>query len=178
MKLELNIKEIFGLNDAQKHAYRSAAEAMLFELNDEEEIFWNEVKDRYKNMTWKNGYNFEEFKALIMSGKDMFEEVADNEIDISVTAYYSFRNVVGYTTMSTYKTWINRKFIGMRIDSFAGHIFHEALHNYNFVHPNVDRQSLVYQCGDIMKECVRERFKLVDVPQRKSLWRRFVSWIF
>jgi hypothetical protein len=178
--LKLNIRKMIGLDKNEREAYREASEAMIYELRNNE--FWNEVQRNFDSFTHKNGYSFASYKRLILSGRNKYEKFDDNEIDLSVTKYYSFRNVIGYTKPSTVMTWINKKYIGMEIGSFAGHIYHEHCgHNFGFIHPNTDRQSLVYQTGYIMRDCVRKRVgkmplknKVVKLPWYKRLYR----WLF
>lgn len=179
MNLRSNVK-IVNASPEEKKQYMLAVEEMLYELNSGE--FWAEVQAKWNTFTHKNGISFYDYKRLVLSGRDQYETVDDGEIDIMVTYYYSWRSVIGYTYASTYKTWFNRKFKGMTVPEFAGHVFHEnGGHNLGFDHPNGDRQSLVYQTGFIMRDCIMRRYgqhgaKPIGV-KRPSLWSRFKSWL-
>lgn len=179
MNLKYNIKKAVGLTDKELELYNKACKAMIYELNMPE--YWNEVEYNWDDMTWKRGYDFNQFKDLVMSGNNNFDTDNDEVIDIYVTRYYSWRSVVGYTKPSTVMTWINRKFLNMQIDDFAAHIWHEQIHNYGFNHPNTDRNSLVYQCGYIMRDCVRDRVFIGEKPiepVRLNWIQRVFKWLF
>lgn len=177
--IQSNIK-LINASEEEKKQYRLAADLMLFELNAPE--FWAEVQSKWTTFKHTNGVSFNQYKSMVMSGQDQYESVPDGEIDITVTYYYSWRKVIGYTYPSTYKTWFNRKFKGMTTSEFGGHIYHENLgHNLGFGHPNGDRMSLVYQTGFIMRDCIAKRAGRYNVKppvvRRPSLWSRFKSWL-
>ena len=170
---------MIGFTDKQAELYKKACDAMIYELNHDE--YWNELEYNWDDFTWKRGYTFDQFKSLVMSGNNNYDFDNDQSIDITVKSYYSWRSVVGYTKPSTVITWINRKFMGMQIDDFAAHIWHEQIHNYGFNHPNTDRNSLVYQAGYIMRNCVANRVFIGEKPQKtvKLTWyQKLWQWIF
>ena len=109
-----------------------------------------------------NGKRQEQIHELFMSGRDQFNTVADKDIDLYVTLYYSRKNVIGYTYPNTFKTWINKKFFLHRLNSksgkagIIGNIIHEYMHNVGFGHSfknNSTRQHTVpYAYGYIAAE--------------------------
>ena len=180
--LKLNIEDVKNATFEQKVFFTKAAKLMIEVLN--EDAFWGEVQTNYNDWIYKNikkdgkwePVSFEEYKDLVMSGKSIFEEHADNEIDIHVTLYYSRKNVVGYTNPRTYFTWFNRKYLkSFDIADMAGHIWHEENHNIGFDHPGANKRSLVYQSGYLMKDYIRRKLNLEVKPRvyKRSFCDRF-----
>lgn len=83
--------------------------------------------------------NFQVYNEL-MSGADVHNTIADGDIDLYLTLYYSRKSVIGYTYPSTFKTWVNRKFFNRWLKSREGHcsiignIVHEYMHNLGYGH--------------------------------------------
>lgn len=183
--------EIHGIKNASKDeikAFKAACRQIEIEINSDG--FWYEVAMRYISWSCKRELpeyryaeeNFAQFKTRFLSGSDSFNEEADHDIDVCVSFYYSFRSVVGYTTPSTWFTWINRNiFKGFDIGDIAGNIVHEYLHNMGLGHPGTDRNSVVYQMGYLIRERIKARLGLdeIQIVYKRSLWsrvKRFFSW--
>ena len=71
----------------------------------------------------------------IMSGDDLYG-TADKDLDVHLTLYYSWKNVVAYTYENTPRVYINSKFFNVwPLYKIAGNIAHEvAAHNAGFTH--------------------------------------------
>lgn len=101
-----------------------------------------------------------------MSGKDLYEEYADKEMDIDLTLYFKNNRTVGYTYPNTRRQWINMKFIAHhRLEAISvavGNIVHEYMHNLGYVHKGNKRnwfrnwESVPYRYGDTAKEVALE----------------------
>lgn len=95
----------------------------------------------------------------IMSGKDKYESGPnDQEIDLSIKVYKSFRKTVAYTKGSTYWIWFNRKFLGRyrAPERVANTLLHEYCHNLGFGHRlrNLRKTSVPYQAGKIAERTI------------------------
>lgn len=107
--------------------------------------------------------NLEVYK-LFLSGKDAYEAAADGEMDIDVTLYSTFNNVLGYTYPNNPRTWINMSHF--QRDEYeimakaVGNIVHEYMHNLNFNHthhwtPN-RQHTIPYAYGYIARDVAME----------------------
>lgn len=175
--------EVHGIKEAtpkQRDKFNRAVKHLFMQLNDSE--FWYEVYCNYDSWKYKKGLSFDEFKTKFLSGKDNFNKDMDNDLDVYITFYYSFRSVVGYTTPSTWFTWINRKFFNsFELGDIAGNIAHEYLHNMGFDHPGTDRQSLVYKFGELVKTRVKNKIGInrsIYGTPKKRWYKRLWSWLF
>jgi len=188
---KVEIHKIKNASVEERKAFRAGGMQLEIELNDPE--FWVAVAMEYNS--WENkpqieqqlylGGNgsvggrdmtFKEFKARVLSGADKFNTEADGDLDILATFYYSFMNVVGYTKASTWWTWVNRNVVqGFNVAEIAGHQLHEYLHNLGLHHPKTNRKSVVYQCGYLVRDRIRERLNMPDtinIYYKRSLWTR------
>ena len=93
-----------------------------------------------------------------MSGADKFNKEADQDIDVYLTIYYSFKSTVGYTYPSTWWTWINRKFFSSFDESeVAGNVVHEYMHNLGYDHNTAkDHNSVPYATGYLVRDLIKE----------------------
>lgn len=129
-------------------------------------IFWKGMKTEYDRAIYKRtaligegvrNPTFEEFKALVLSGRDKFNKESDEDIDVSVEFYFSRKRVVGYTYPTTWFTWINRNvFKNYDIGDIAGNIFHEYMHNLGYGHPGASRDSLTYILGYFTRDFINK----------------------
>ena len=182
----VQIHKIKNASKAEKKAFRAAGIQLGIELSDPE--FWQEVSEEY--YLWTNPkklgdlrlaplnwtQSFEEFKEMVLSGSDNFNTEADGDLDISVTYYYSFLRVVGYTKASTWKTWANRNILkGFDLGDIGGHQFHEYLHNCGLGHPGTDKKSVIYMIGYLVRKRVKARLGLessINIKYKRSFWTR------
>jgi len=183
---KVKIHDVKNASFEEARAFRAGARQLEEELNDS--YFWYEVAMVYN--TWENkkdgDQNFKDFKAMVLGGSNAFDSHEDKILDVLVTFYYSFRSVIGYTTPSTWKTWVNRRMIrNFDLADIAGHIWHESLHNQGLGHPNTNRNSVVYQAGYLVRKRVKERLALPThieliykketfISKIKRLWRRLI----
>jgi len=124
-----------------------------------------EFRSRVLNFTYEgekkfvdnNGFTNEQIYQILLSGKEELLPVVDNQMDLELELYYSWRSTVGYTYPDTLKIWMNTKFF----DSYtpaevAGNIFHEWTHKLGFSHASsysVSRDSSVpYAIGYLIEE--------------------------
>lgn len=190
MSFKVEIHGIKNASESERFKFRAACELMAFELNNDE--FWKQVSANWETMTWRNyelsnkEYKFASatnFKQVVLSGRDKFNDIADEDIDVQITLYYSWKRTIGYTYPSTWLTWINRKFFSRFSKAdIAGNVFHEYLHNMGMSHPGTDRRSVVYQCGYLMRDSIKKRlgeYKKISpikykrrLPWYKRLWKR------
>lgn len=186
-RFRVDVHNLKNFNPEQVHKAHESFLWLEKMINSDE--FWHEVESRYYNWShrWTIIYglprkqlSFNDFKELVLSGKDKFNKESDGDLDLYLTLYYSWKNTVGYTYPTTFWTWTNRKFF-IRFDyaDFAGHVLHEYLHNIGMDHPRNDRNSVVYQCGYLMRDMIKEEIKtrttkITYTPWYKRLWR----WIF
>lgn len=106
---------------------------------------------------WKDATNMEIYKRL-MSGADRFNETEDNVLDIFVDDYYTFKNVIGYTTLNSKYIRVNTKFFDGRSNKLVGsNLVHEYGHLVGFSHDFWDTPerplSICYQLNKIYETC-------------------------
>jgi hypothetical protein len=166
-----------------------------------------EFKNRFLNLplVQTNGNTNKQVYNQLMSGADKFNKELDNDIDVYITLYYSFKNTVGYTYPTTWFTWINRKFFSsFDYADVAGNVVHEYMHNVGYDHIRAsDKWSVPYAIGYLVRDMIKEKIKydryltqyeittgeIVDLndgnndntPQvvyTQSLWSRIKSILF
>jgi len=133
-------------------------------LNYAEEIInSSEFKMRFLQMplVQANGKSNEQIYRELMSGADKFNKESDNDIDVHITMYYSFKRTVGYTYPSTWFTWINRKFFSsFDYADVAGNVVHEYMHNMGYDHIRAtDKWSVPYAVGYLVRDMIKEFIK-------------------
>lgn len=94
----------------------------------------------------------------ITSGADRFDSNKDNVMDVFVDDYYSFKRVIGYTTLNSKYIYVNTKYFDKRSNKLVGsNILHEYGHQLGFSHdfratsrrPN----SICYKLNGIYEKC-------------------------
>lgn len=107
--------------------------------------------------TETRGLTNQEIYERILSGSDKDHE-ADFMLDIYVKSYHKKNRTLGYTYMSTFKTWVNRRYLADLdpenpddVRHLAGHIMHEACHNMGFRHEHTHHTSVPYVVGRIIR---------------------------
>jgi hypothetical protein len=100
--------------------------------------------------------NAQIYQALLDGREDLVPEV-DNEMDLELELYYSWRNVVGYTTPGELRIYMNTKFFDPYTPAqVAGNVFHEWTHKLGFDHAatySPDRDASVpYAIGYMIEE--------------------------
>ena len=130
------------------------------------DLFMDAVLD-HGPFTYTEDNPLEIYKKFI-SGKDLYDQFEDREMDVDVTLYRSVwpwqHNTIGYTYPNTRKTWINMKHFATEeyeiMAKIVGNIVHEYMHNLGYGHPKYwtkDRdQSVPYVYGIIAAEMALE----------------------
>ena len=153
-QLEIEIHGTNNFSDAERSKFRRAVNLTHKVINSED------FKQRFLSLPLEqtNGMSPAQIYELFKSGKDKFNKESDNDIDVYITMYYSWKKTIGYTYPSTWYTWINRKFFS-RFDEaeIAGNIIHEYFHNLGFGHLRAsDHNSVPYAVGYLVRQMVRE----------------------
>jgi hypothetical protein len=96
------------------------------------------------------------YQKLLEGAEDLAPE-KDNEMDLDLELYYSWRSTVGYTYPNGLKIWMNRKYFDVYTPAeVAGNVFHEWTHKLGFEHASsysVSRNSSVpYALGYLIEE--------------------------
>jgi hypothetical protein len=174
MTFRVEIHDLRSFSDKERIRCEEACSRLEIELNSPD--FWLEVASKWDSWThrWymqlgigKTPITFNQFKTMFLMGKDNFNRHSDNDLDLHLTMYYSWRNVVGYTYPSTWFTWINRKFFGrFDIGGISGNIAHEYLHNMGMDHPGTDKRSVVYQFGYLLRDRINKKRKVLQNIKR------------
>lgn len=180
-RLEVDIHKLKNFSTQEKHKFMLAMEEMEVVINSErfkQAILDHEFDDQ------TNGKTNLELYEHFMSGKTKFNEVADQDIDISLTLYYSWKSVIGYTYPSTWFTWINRKFFSRFNDAeIAGNVIHEDRHNAGYGHRSArDHDSVPYAFGYIVRDLMLGKIpprsytnrprRTTPTRRRRSRWSR------
>jgi hypothetical protein len=122
-----------------------------------------QFKDRIlaAKLTETNGLSNLQIYNLICSGKDLYNESEDRDIDVFSTMYTkNFSSTVGFTYPNTWKTWINSKFFNrFYIWEIFGNVIHEALHNFGFGHLKAHATSVPYVIGYIARDLLKQSEK-------------------
>jgi hypothetical protein len=124
-----------------------------------------EFRDRIVNFTYQGkkqfvdnkGLSNEQIYQILLDGKEDLLPVVDNEMDLDLELYYSWRSTVGYTYPNTLRIWMNTKFFNYYTPAeVAGNVFHEWTHKLGFDHASsysTSRDSSVpYAIGYLMEE--------------------------
>lgn len=161
--------EVHGLkNFSEKHRQKmSAAIIELERVANSPEFMHHILVHEFDDQT--NGKTNEELYEHFMSGSTKFHEAKDNDLDLMLTSYYSWKSVIGYTYPSTWFTWINRKFIpGFSLGDLAGNVTHEDRHNAGYGHRKAsDHDSVPYAFGYIMRDLINGKIPPVSYTNRK-----------
>lgn len=96
-----------------------------------------------------NGKSNSEIFETILAGADKYDQTVDNEIDMILCPYYSKKKVLGYTYSSRKEVWLNFKYYrdgynGFNVDSIAGNLLHEWIHNTGFGHAKKNNKTRKY----------------------------------
>jgi len=169
LTFRVEIHDLKQFSEKERLRCEEACKRLEMELNSPD--FWDEVSENWNKWThrWymirgvgREDITYNQFKIMFLSGKDNYNYHQDNDLDLHLTMYYSWRNVVGYTYPTTWFTWINRKFFGrFDIGGIAGNIAHEYLHNMGMDHPNTDRKSVVYKFGYLVRDRINKKKKIL-----------------
>jgi hypothetical protein len=124
-----------------------------------------EFRARVLGFTYNGKRQFVDNKGLsnqqiydtLLAGREDLRPEVDNEMDLELELYYSWRNVVGYTTPGELRIYMNTKFFDPYTPSeVAGNVFHEWTHKLGFDHasspvPGRDA-SVPYAIGYMIEE--------------------------
>lgn len=150
MKIEIHATKNFTAEEAIK--FRSAMVLLSKVLGSKE------FRDRFLAASFRHnqGKSNGEILAEILSGKDKYNRIADQDLDVSISIYYKDNNVIGYTYSNSFFTYINRKFFSrFKLESICGNVFHEYLHNLGYRHPGTDRKSVPYVGGYLARDIAK-----------------------
>lgn len=164
--------------DVPNEALTFDASVQLFEFDRDQEaklykaidiikqvVATSEFRSRVLNFTFQGKRQFNDNKGMtneqiyqaILDGREDLKPEVDNQMDLELQLYYSWRNTVGYTTPGEMKIYMNTKFFNPYTPSqVAGNVFHEWTHKLGFDHAttySVERDSSVpYAIGYIIEE--------------------------
>lgn len=117
-----------------------------------------EFKEMVSNYTFSEnrGMTGQQIWELICTGKDLYNPISDNDIDVFVTMYENFwTGTIGYTFPNTFKSWMNRKFFRSFDETkILGNVMHEAMHNFGFDHKDYENRfdSVPYKIGYLARD--------------------------
>lgn len=155
-QLKIQIHGMKDFTEAEKKKFLSAVHYGAQVLNS------LEFKERVCSSTFAENRQMSgtQIWELICTGKDLYNESSDSDIDVFVTMYHNFwTGTVGYTFPNTFKTWINRQFFSSFDESgIFGNVLHEAMHNFGFDHIDADTiyETVPYKVGYIGRDLVKE----------------------
>lgn len=164
--------------DVPNEALTFDASVQLFEFErDQEEKLYKaidiikkvvateEFRNRVINFTYQGKKEFVDNKGMtneqiyqaLLDGREDLKPEIDNEMDLELQLYYSWRDTVGYTTPGEMRIYMNTKFFNPYTPSeVAGNVFHEWTHKLGFDHAqsySVSRDSSVpYALGYLIEE--------------------------
>lgn len=185
LKVEIHNLKNFSVKEKEKFIL---AMSELERVANSQEFKQAILNHRFDDQT--NGLTNQELYNHFMSGKTKFNDMSDQDIDVSLTLYYSWKNTIGYTYPSTWFTWLNRKFF-QKFNSakIAMNVTHEDRHNAGYGHRTAsDHDSVPYAFGYIMRDLIngivppisytnRGSSVPVNSRPRRSRWSRFKSWV-
>ena len=168
-KIKVDIHNLKNFSDQEKIKFIGAMTEMEKVINSKEFKIAILVHD----FDQKKGYTNLELYEMFMSGKSDFS-APDRDIDIDLTLYYSWKNTVGYTYPSTWKTWINRKFFSKFSPSeIAMNVIHEDRHNAGFDHYSpLDWDSVPYAFGYIVRDLMQGKKPPVRYKTKKTVYKK------
>jgi hypothetical protein len=158
-KVKFEIHELKDFSNLEKEKFHKAMSKCEVILNSEK--FKNELLNLKLEQT--EGKTNLQIYDEIMLGADKLNKEADQDVDVYLTIYYSFKSTVGYTYPSTWRTWINRKFFSKFDEGeIAGNVMHEYMHKLGYGHRTAkDHNSVPYAVGYL----VRDLIKKIDTPE-------------
>ena len=153
-KLRIEINGMVNFSEKERVKFLSAVDIGNKILNSYEfkEMVFGGTYVENRGMTGKQIWE------LICTGKDLYNQESDNDIDVFVTMYHNFwTGTVGYTYPNTFKTWMNRKFFSSE-PSILGNVIHESMHNFGFQHVNQNTrlESVPYKLGYFARDLAKQ----------------------
>jgi hypothetical protein len=122
-------------------------------------------RERVLNFTYQGKKQFfdnegksnAEIYQMLLDGREDLVPQANNQMDLELQLYYSWKSTVGYTTPGELRIYVNTKFFDPYTPSqVAGNVFHEWTHKLGFDHAtsySVSRDSSVpYAIGYLIVE--------------------------
>ena len=138
--------------------------------------YWRQGEvSKYKNASVESIY------SLIMSGKEETSAEMDNDLDIYIDDYTTWKNVVGYMIPGRRTIFVNtRYFDNMSKEKVVSNMLHEYTHTLGFRHsgPNI-RRSIPYYMNEVVTKLYPivikgEEIPSVIIPKYKTTCYR--SW--
>lgn len=110
-----------------------------------------------KQFVDNNGKTNAQIYQILVDGREELRPSVNNQMDLELQLYYSWKSTVGYTTPGELRIYMNTKFFDPYTSSeVAGNVFHEWTHKLGFNHASsysVSRDSSVpYAIGYIIEE--------------------------
>lgn len=154
--ISIDVQGLKNFKPNERIKFKGAMSQLTTVLNSRE--FYTRMMNLKLEQT--NGKSNKEIYDMIHSGADKFNRESDNDIDVHLTMYYSWKRTIGYTYPSTYFTWINRKFFrGFNEASVAGNVIHEYMHNLGFGHISAkDHDSVPYAIGYLVRDMIENGY--------------------
>jgi hypothetical protein len=155
--IDIELHDLLDFTLGEKAFFLKAMQLLLEVLSSQE------FKDQFLGMpaAEKKGKSMSSVYELILSGQDKLEKHADGALDMLWALYGSSNKkskTIGYTNMSKLKVFTHRyHYSKWQQDKYgaailAGHVMHELMHNYGFIHRYIKKKSLVYKTGYLVKE--------------------------
>lgn len=130
-------------------------------------------------------YSNMEIYRMIMNGAETLDPVVDNEWDIFIDDYFSWKRVIGYTMRNIKTIFVNTRYFDSRPRVLCGsNIVHEYGHKLGFSHDfratAVRPFSICYQLNNCYEVAYRKIFNMKPIKKTvckrswKSLWLRRV----
>jgi hypothetical protein len=154
MALTIKINKMRDLSEKNQDLIRRACKKGEDVLNWR---IWEEriIRSKY---TETNGKSGEQILSLIKTGADDEQRIPDGDIDIDITGFFRLTGTIGYTYLNSYRTWVNRRFLGKFSEAEVfGHIMHEFMHRaFGFTHDIAHSTSVPYRVGYISRDSFEE----------------------
>ena len=152
--ININIHERINFTDKEILKHEKAVEEAYIVLNSQR------FKEKFLTTKLTNTEGLSNFQIYekLMSGYDELVKQEDRSIDVYVEMYYKNNKVVGWTTPSSERTYLNRKFFqNFDTADIACNLVHEYLHKVGFDHNSAkEHTSVPYAIGYLVEECIRE----------------------
>lgn len=129
--------ELFGFTGAQEEKYIKATEIVKAVIATEE------FRDQVLNYTYNGAKQFADNKGLtnaqiyqsILDAAETLQPAKNNRMDIEVELYYENSTVVGHTSSSSKRIFVNTKYFDQyAANSVASNMMHEWLHKLGYHH--------------------------------------------
>ena len=182
--LKIKIEEIKGFTPVNTTKIENAGKKLEMIVNSE--LFrvqfmaadFSGETSKFKDWDRTDLYNY------LMDGSEVLDPNEDNEANMTVTAYRSFKSVIGYTYGNIKGFYLNTRFMYREEKLIASTMLHEYGHKKGFDHDfrrTYRRQfSICYQMNLIVESCYDHINRTKITPKviiKKSRFQRFIYFI-